>query len=60
MTKEEIIEILYGELYADQSGFVLGIEDAAEIIASKFKTLKNQVRDLRIDLEDYQKHEDGW
>lgn len=52
MTKQEIIELLRGNLGTNSVGDVMGIDRAAEKLEAQFNLLTSQLRDARIDLED--------
>lgn len=59
MAEEEIIELLRDNLWTNGYGDIQGIEQVAEIIAARFKTLQSQLRDTLIDLEDTMTSQ-GW
>jgi hypothetical protein len=59
MTKDEIIVLLRGNLWANNLGEIENIDRAAEKIEARFKLLNSQLRDARIDLEDNMASQ-GW
>ena len=59
MTKDEIIVLLRGNLWANNLGEIENIDRAAEKIEARFKLLNSQLRDARIDLEDNMTSQ-GW